>query len=46
MNISHIALRTDNIELLKDFYCRWFRGCLKTNVKAGVHSIEVDFGMN
>jgi Lactoylglutathione lyase and related lyases len=24
MNISHIALRTDNIELLKDFYCRWF----------------------
>ncbi len=22
------------------------RGCLKTNVKTGVHSLEVDFGMN
>lgn len=24
MNISHVALWTGNIELLKDFYCRWF----------------------
>lgn len=24
MNINHIAVWADNIELLKDFYCRWF----------------------
>lgn len=30
MNINHIAVWAHDIELLKDFYCRWF------NAKAGV----------
>ena len=39
-----ICAKTDNIL----YFCIKFllRGCLKTNVKAGVHSPEVDFGMN
>ncbi len=31
MNINHIALWTENIEAVKDFYCRWF--CAKAGEK-------------
>lgn len=47
MNIAHIALWTNDLERIKDFYIKWFGGCCNgekyVNQKKHFESYMIDF---